>query len=144
MKTIIYKSEGKVILTTYTDGNVQLDFDHIDVTGVQLPPEPIETWYIENGKIKIDLNKLADFYREQLAPLTRRQFKLILLEHDLIQKMEDKISLLEDPKFKARIQIEYLESDKFERTSEFILYMANTLELTTEQIDRMWLHAMSL
>lgn len=81
---------------------------------------------------------------KQFTPLTRRQFKLTLLENELLETIESRIELIEDPKQKSRIQIEYLESEKFERTSESVIYMVGMLDLTAEQVDQMWLHAMSL
>lgn len=81
---------------------------------------------------------------KQFTPLTRRQFKLTLLENDLLGTIESKIDQIEDPKQKSRIQIEYLESEKFERQSDSVIYMIGMLELTPDQVDEMWLHAMSL
>lgn len=142
MKTIAHELDGNIVLQTFVDPNAEIDFDHIVLTDV--PPEPIESWIIEKGAIKIDQEKLTAFNRSQLQLLTRRQFKLTLLENDLLETIELKIDQIEDPKLKARIQIEYLESEKFERTSESVIYMINMLELTAEQVDQMWLHAMLL
>lgn len=81
---------------------------------------------------------------KQFAPLTRRQFKIALLNNNLLDVVESKIDQIEDPKLKTRIQIEYNEADKFERTSDSVNYMINMLELTPDQVGEMWLHAMSL
>lgn len=75
--------------------------------------------------------------------LTRRQFKLTLLEHDLLQTVENAIAAIEDVKLRTRIQIEYTESEKFERQSESVKHMLSLIDLTDEQADEMWLQAMT-
>lgn len=83
-------------------------------------------------------------YLWTLRPLTRRQFKLALLENGLLDLIEQQIAAIEDPKMRSRIQIEYTESDNFERNSESVLFMATLLELNEEQVDKMWEYAMTL
>lgn len=79
-----------------------------------------------------------------LRPLTRRQFKLALLENGLLDLIEQRINAIEDPQMRTRIQIEYTESVNFERKSESVLYMATLLGLSEEQVDKMWVYAMTL
>ena len=80
----------------------------------------------------------------QFKPLTRRQFKLALLENGLLNTVEQMIESIEDPTIKARIQIEYSESERFERTNGSIQYMLGVLDLSTERVDDMWHYAMTL
>lgn len=80
----------------------------------------------------------------QFKPLTRRQFKLSLLENGLLENVEQMIESIEDPITKTRIQIEYSESERFERTNGSIQYMLGVLDLSTEQVDDMWRYAMTL
>ena len=94
-------------------------------------------------------NYLSDEEKEQLRliqfkPLARRQFKLALLENGLLDTVEQMIESIEDPIVKTRIQIEYSESERFERTNGSIQYMLGLLELTTDQVDEMWRYAMML
>ncbi|MBK0062616.1 MULTISPECIES: hypothetical protein [unclassified Acinetobacter] len=94
-------------------------------------------------------NYLTDEEKEQLrlaefTALTRRQFKLALLENDLLNTVEQSIASIEDPALKTRIEIEYNESEKFERTNDSIKYMLSILNLTDEQVDDMWRYAMTL
>lgn len=77
------------------------------------------------------------------SQLTRRQFKLTLLENDLLQTVENAIAAIEDVKLRTRIQIEYTESEKFERQSESVKYMLSLMSLTEDQADEMWLQAMT-
>ncbi len=83
-------------------------------------------------------------YLSQFISLTRRQFKLALLENGLLDIVEQMIESIEDPTVKARIQIEYSESERFERSNESVQYMLEALDLTTNQVDEMWRYAMTL
>ena len=94
-------------------------------------------------------NYLSDEEKEQLRliqfkPLTRRQFKLALLENGLLETVEQIIESIEDPTVKARIQIEYSESERFERTNQSVQYMLGVLGLTSDQVDEMWRYAITL
>jgi hypothetical protein len=94
-------------------------------------------------------NYLSDEEKEllrlsQFKPLTRRQFKLALLENGLLETVEQMIESIEDPTLKTRIQIEYSESERFERTNDSVKYMLGVLDLSTEQVDEMWKQALSL
>ena len=83
-------------------------------------------------------------YLSQFISLTRRQFKLALLENGLLDTVEQMIESIEDPTIKARIKIEYIESERFERTNESVQYMLGVLDLTSDQVDEMWRYAMTL
>lgn len=83
-------------------------------------------------------------YLTQFTPLTRRQFKLSLLENGLLDTVEQMIGAIEDPTLKSRIQIEYSESERFERTNDSVKYMLGVLNLTSDKVDEMWRYAMTL
>ncbi len=112
----------------YSDDQLDLvTEDMIEITGKELddllnPPQP-----------------------EPLLPaLTNRQFKLVLLENDLIDDVEKAISEIEDPKLKRRIEIEYEYATSFERYSDSIHIMSDLLELDKEKVDELWLKALDL
>ena len=94
--------------------------------------------------IIVDADRAAILKRQQLSSLTRRQFKLALLENGLLSTVEQIIESIEDPTVKARIQIEYSESERFERTNDSVKYMLGVLNLTSDQVDEMWHYAMTL
>ncbi|MDA3440024.1 hypothetical protein MJ046_06680 [Acinetobacter bereziniae] len=79
-----------------------------------------------------------------LTPLTRRQFKLALLENDLLEKVESTIDNIPDLQLRKRMQIEYSESIEFQRQSESVLLMCGMLELSEDQVDQLWQYAMTL
>lgn len=89
-----------------------------------------EKYYTEEQKYNI--------YLSTLKPLTRRQFKLALLENNLLTTIDAAINNIPDPLLKARIEIEYQEATEFVRTSESVKYMCNLLGLSEEQINQMW------
>jgi hypothetical protein len=115
-----------------------------DLTTSLPRPDKFHTW---DGKDWVD-NRTDEekhmTYLSQFISLTRRQFKLALLENGLLATVEQMIESIEDPTVKARIQIEYSESERFERSNESVQYMLEALDLTTNQVDEMWRYAMTL
>lgn len=83
-------------------------------------------------------------YLKTLTPLSRRQFKLVLLENGLLSQVESAIENIEDVTQKTRMQIEYTEATEFRRKSESLLAMCALLGLSEEQINTMWEHALTL
>ncbi len=88
--------------------------------------------------------QIEEVILKSLKPLTRRQFKLVLLENNLLDQIENAISAIEDDKTRARIQIEYIEATEFHRSSEFVIYMCNLLGFSKEQVDQIWKDAMHI
>ena len=85
-----------------------------------------------------------NIFLSTLTPLTRRQFKLALLENDLLDRVESTIETIPDSLLRKRLQIEYTESDEFQRQSESVIAMCNLLELKEEEVDSLWQQAMTL
>ena len=85
-----------------------------------------------------------DIFLRTLTPLTRRQFKLALLENDLLEKVETTIVNIPDLQLRKRMQIEYAESVEFERQSESVIAMCGMLDLSEDQVDQLWQQAMTL
>lgn len=94
--------------------------------------------------IYIDEEKKKEIDSKQFLALTRRQFKLALLQNNLLETVEQSIASIEDPTLKTRIEIEYNESEKFERLNESVKYMLTLLERSDDEIDEMWRNAMTL
>ncbi|WP_314338420.1 hypothetical protein [Acinetobacter guillouiae] len=91
----------------------------------------------------LTVEEKRDIFLSTLKPLTRRQFKLALLENDLLDRVESTIDTIPDLLLRKRLQIEYSESDEFQRQSESVIAMCNLLELKEEQVDSLWLQAMT-
>ena len=97
-----------------------------------------------NPKNYMSDEQLYDIYVKSLKPLTRRQFRLALLDVGLLDDLETAISNIEDTAEKRRIDIEYIESDKFARTSESVKTMFALINQTEEQINELWEKALAL
>ena len=91
-----------------------------------------------NPKKYMSDEQLYVIYVKSLKPLTRRQFKLTLLENNLLEQVETLINSVEDVTQRTRLQIEYSEATEFQRTSNSVKYMCNLLGLTEEQVNQMW------
>ena len=98
----------------------------------------------------INLNKYLtasqqyQLYLSSLKPLSRKQFKLVLLDLGLLDDLELAISNIEDTTEKKRIEIEYTESTEFARTSESVKTMFALISQTEEQINELWEKALAL
>lgn len=83
-------------------------------------------------------------YLNSLRPLTRRQFMLTLIEHNLDDDIEVAISNIEDTKQRKIINIEYKHSQSFERLSESVLFMCNLIELEEQKLNIIWEYGLRL
>lgn len=115
-----------------------------DLSLSEKKPSPFHTWggatWVDNRTAEeIEIERLKQF-----RPLTRRQFKLALLENGLLDQIENSISAIEDDQTRARIQIEYSEATEFHRTSDSVAYMCQLLGLTDERVNQMWESALTL
>ena len=152
MIVIIYENEDKSlsVMTTVEALTVHSDVSQYISNQRYVLIESTEISDIDACVFDDDLNIIVDadqaviLKRQQLSSLTRRQFKLALLENGLLSTVEQMIESIEDPTVKARIQIEYSESERFERSNESVQYMLEALDLTTNQVDEMWRYAMTL
>ena len=115
--------------------------------------------YITNSMVKMSTDEIDrhinpnkyltasqqyQLYLQSLKPLSRKQFKLVLLDNDLLGDLETAISNIEDTTEKKRIEIEYIESTEFARTSESVKTMFALINQTEEQINELWEKALAL
>ena len=130
MKTIAFEKNGVVYTQVFTDENHTVEFDHIVLDNP--PTEPNETWYIENGKIKIDQQKLIEFNRQNMPTLTPIEFDIKLVDAGLYNQVQ-KLMLSG-----IKLKIAYTRATSFRRTDPFIDQVRIALKLTDEQVDEMW------
>ena len=103
----------------------------------------------ETDKLLNPERYLSDEEKEQIhlssfPSLTRRQFKLALLDNDLLNNVEASIETIKDPIMKQRVQIEYSESERFERGNEAVQFMLGILNIPSSKVDELWMYAISL
>lgn len=95
--------------------------------------------------IKLDANKVHEIDLSRFKPLTRRQFKLILVMNGFgLDEVFSKINAIEDETLRQITLIEWEDANSFERENESLKMMASILGLSEEQINAMWEQAMSL
>lgn len=100
--------------------------------------------YVANAVITLNQTTVEEIKLKRTPTLTRRQFKLVLSENELLTVVETAISSIADIKLRERIQIEYVESTEFVRTSDSVKFLCNILNLTEDQINTMWEQALTL
>ena len=146
MHIISLEETGEIRVTTYLDES-QIPENQPNTWKIDkenLPEAPVQTWEILDGVVTVNPEKLAAYHRSIMPSLNRRQFKLALLENGLLSTVEQMIESIEDPTVKARIQIEYSESERFKRSNESVQYMLGVLNLNSDQVDDMWRFAITL
>ena len=126
---IAYEKDGNVV-TEILIQDVDINFPHILLDREIL--EPIESWYIEDGEIKIDQVKLAQFNRSLMPQLSPIEFDMKLNNAGLYDAVQE---LIKD-NFETRIA--YNRATFFSRLSPFIIQAGEALGLTDEQIDAIW------
>ena len=126
---IAYEHDGVVVVSTILFGEVNIDSY---ITLVEIPREPIESWYIENGEIKIDQQKLIEFNRKNMPQLTPIEFDIKLNNAGLYDAVQELI------KDNFEMRIAYNRATFFSRTASFIDQARIALGLTDEQVDELW------
>ena len=131
MIIIAFMENGSLIVGSY-------DVDHLpNVDYVMVNPditEPIESWYIDDGEIKIDQQKLIEFNRQNMPTLTPIEFDIKLNNAGLYDTVQELI------KDKFELRIAYNRATFFSRTAPFIDQARIALGLTDEQVDEMWMN----
>ena len=134
-----YYKKGSEVFAFENDGSQD---EYITVDMVRMTSSEVDK-HLNPMKYMTD-EQLYDIYIKSLKPLTRRQFKLVLLENNLLDQVETLINSIEDVTQRTRLQIEYAEATEFQRTSDSIKYMCSLLGLTEEQINQMWEQGLTL
>ena len=132
MINFVYETEqGVVVGVALEEASIYVS-EYLIVERQDLPLEPIESWYIEDGQIKIDQQKLIDFNRKNMPQLTPIEFDIKLNQNGLYDAVQDLI------KDNFEMRIAYNRATFFSRTASFIDQARIALGLTDEQVDEMW------
>ena len=99
---------------------------------------------VDSAVITLDQTTVEEIKLKRTPTITRRQFKLVLLDSGLLDDLELAISNIEDATEKKRIEIEYAEATDFARTSESVKTMFALINQTEEQINELWEKALAL
>ena len=126
---IAYEKDGNVV-TEILIQDVHINFPYILHDREIL--EPIESWYIEDGQIKIDQQKLIEFNRQNMPALSPIDFDIKLNNNGLYDAVQELI------KDNFEIRVAYTRATFFSRTAPFIDQARIALGLTNEQVDAIW------
>ena len=126
---IAYVKDGNMVVEAFTQ-EVEVNFPHIVIDCEIF--EPIESWYTEDGEIKVDHQKLIEFNRKNMPTLTPIEFDIKLNNNGLYDAVQDLI------KDNFEMRVTYNRATFFSRTDPFIDQARIALNLTDEQIDEMW------
>ena len=132
---IAYEKDGNVVTEILTQ-DVDINFPHILLDREIL--EPIESWYIEDGQIKIDQQKLIEFNRKNMPTLSPIEFDIKLVDAGLYDQVQELIQS------DIKLKIAYNRATFFSRTDSFVDQARIALNLTDEQFDEMWEKALTL
>ena len=104
----------------------------------ELPSSPSETWYIEDGEIKVDQQKLIEFNRKKMPTLSPIEFDIKLNDAGLYDTVQELI------KDNFEMRIAYNRATFFSRVDPFVIQAGEALGLTNEQVDMIWEQAITL
>lgn len=108
--------------------------------------QPASEYDIWNGSEWLDERtpeQIISDTAKSLPALTRRQFKLALLDYNMLDQVSTVLASIEDPILKIRFNIEYTESTTFERLNPTVIAMCQFLGFTDEQLNNLWNHALT-
>lgn len=128
----VYEKNGVVYVGDFLDDN-KPDVENY-ITPQKLPNEPIESWYIDDGQIKIDQEKLTLYNRSQMPTLSPVEFDLKLNKYGLYGAVQQLVDS------DLNLRIAYTRATFFSRTDPFIDQARQLLNLTDEQVDEMWMN----
>lgn len=128
---IAYKSGAGIAVTTILNNEFFVS-DYIILDS--MPESPIETLYIEGGKIKIDQQKLIEFNRSQMPDLSRIEFKYKLHKAGKLEEVEQFIKTTDN----FLLQLAYNEAQFFSRTDPLLSQALEDLGWTEAQVDEIW------
>ena len=141
MQVFVYEIDGVVCVgSTPNNENIEdianlsvpVGVKYLILDSLDLPKEPQESWYIEDGQIKIDQGKLAQLNRERMPTLTPIEFDIKLNDAGLYDAVQELI------KDNFNLRVAYTRATFFSRTDPFIDQARIALNLTDEQVDEMW------
>ena len=115
-----------------------------DLSFSQPKPSPYCEWV--DGEWK-DLETEEDKkqrYLASLRPLTRRQVMLTLVEYGLDDDIAAAINAIEDEEQRKIINIEFNNSQTFERFSDSVLFMCSLVGLEETRVNELWEYGMRL
>ena len=126
----------------------RIEFGGDDFVFMPTPPDAYHAWndatQAWETNTALQAKKLMD-WRNNLAEITPKQLRLVLLENGINSiKVEAAIASIENETTREVASIEWNYATGYKRTNENLVMIATELlGLTEEQIDAMWLDALT-
>lgn len=133
-----FKKDGDVY--AFNDEEVELGWVEPDM--IPLTEDEIDR-HLNPERFYTSAQKREKYLRS-LTPLTRRQFKLILLKHDLLDKVSEGLVKIEDKTLRMQTQIEFEDSTMFERLNPALLMLYKAMGISESELDSMWEEGLKL
>ena len=134
-----YRNEQGAVHAFYTDGSQD---DYITNDMIQLTDDEVDRHL--NPQKYMSAEEKREKYLKNLKPLTRRQFKLILLKHDLLDKVSEGLVKIEDKTLRMQAQIEFEDSTMFDRLNPTLLLLYKAMGISESKLDSMWEEGLKL
>lgn len=125
---------GELSITDTISISIPEGQSYIILDNEDLPNEPQESWYIEDGEIKIDQQKLIEFNRNQMPTLSKREFRGRLRDANLFDQVDAYVKASND----GYLQDAWEYADYFTRLDPFIIKVSLDIGLTPERVDQIW------
>ncbi|MDV2489340.1 hypothetical protein [Acinetobacter johnsonii] len=125
---------GELSITDTISISIPEGQSYIILDNEDLPNEPQESWYIEDGEIKIDQQKLIEFNRNQMPTLSKREFRGRLRDANLFDQVDAYVKASND----GYLQDAWEYADYFTRLDPFIIQVSLDIGLTPERVDQIW------
>lgn len=114
----------------------------IEEAMVPMTPDEIDR-HVYPEKYLTATEKRAGYLRT-LKPLSRRQFKLILGDNNLLDAVTAAIASISDPALKMRATIEWEDSGEFDRLNPTLMKLYDLMGLKESKVDSLWEAALKL
>ena len=105
---------------------------YLDITNMDVPSSPPETWDYIDGVFSVNSSKLAEFNRKNMPTLSLIEFDIKLNNAGVYDAVQELI------KDNFELRIAYSRATYFSRTDPFIDQARIALGLTPEQVDAIW------
>lgn len=97
------------------------------------------------GNIFIDQTKVEAIKLSKLKPLSRRQFRRVLVQNGYdLDVIKAKILEIEDTQTRQLTLIDWEDADTFERLDTSLIMMAEMMGMSDDQVNAMWEQALTI
>lgn len=114
-----------------------------DTAGIALDVSAaVQTWLNNGGQVQPYTPPTDEQLREEMPPLSARQFRLGLITSGrVLEQVDEAIAAIEDAQERAAAQIEWQYATSFRRLHPLVVNLSIHLGFTPEEVDALWMDA---